>query len=112
MISAVNLASVWAVALRPTGPAATSPSPPSVNWLESKRSAPRLLQNDVGFRSADLKADASTFHANRARSGPIASSLAAGDGPFPILGPDDECAFFQARHNYNAMGFLEQILRY
>jgi alpha-amylase/alpha-mannosidase (GH57 family) len=40
-ISAVRYASVLAAAVRPTGPAATDASPPSVNWLESSRSSPR-----------------------------------------------------------------------
>jgi hypothetical protein len=42
-ISACICASVWAVAVRPTGPAATEPSAPRVNLLESSFSAPRAF---------------------------------------------------------------------
>src|SRR5579871_942660 len=42
-MSACICASVWAVAVRPTGPAATEASAPSVNLLESSLSAPRAF---------------------------------------------------------------------
>jgi len=46
-MSACIWASVCAVAVRPTGPAATEPSAPNVNLLESSLSMPRALIKSV-----------------------------------------------------------------
>ena len=51
-MSAFICTSVWAVAVRPTGPAATEPSAPSVNLLSSSLSAPRALITSM-TRSVD-----------------------------------------------------------
>ena len=58
----------------------------------------------VGLCAADLETEATAFHADGSGRGPAdAVFLAAGHESFSVFRADDERAFFQSRHDHDAL---------
>ena len=69
-------------------------------------------QNNICLRSANLKPDTSAFNPHRGRGAPArATAPAAHREPAAILRAEDESGLFHARHDNDAVRFVEQILR-
>jgi hypothetical protein len=68
-------------------------------------------QHNIGFRSANLKPNASTFGPHRGRGAPArATGLAAYRKPAAIVRAEDKSSFFHTRHDNDAARLVEQIL--
>src|SRR6185436_9073133 len=85
-MSACICASVCAVAVRPTGPAATEPSAPNVNLLDSSLSAPRSFMTNM-IRSVD---DAPIW---KPTLPPSMRTVPGADHPSPLLSRQDTYPF-------------------
>src|SRR5579859_7816220 len=98
-MSACICASVWAVAVRPTGPAATEPSAPSVNLLESSLSAPRALITNMIKSVEEPPIWKPTLPPSmRTVPGadqPVAFLFRQDKYPFPYLPPNTKAAVFR-----------------
>src|SRR6516165_5456111 len=107
---AVIFASVSEAAVRPTGPAATSPSPPRVNWLDSSLAAPRSLITSITTSVSEppICNPKGRPRLERPRA-PTAFSatLTARDKALPILCADDKSTLLQSRHDDHTVRLLE-----
>src|SRR5437879_4755861 len=66
--------------------------------------------DQVYFLGADLEAHTASFDPEKYGSAP-SRSIAAGGHPFTVRTAHDEAAFFQRRHNRDAIGLADDLFR-